>query len=271
MTKTRRIAWVAGVLLLAAGVAAAQTGVKKKRLLPHEYGRVVMNVFEKPPGLAPVVFEHWLHRTEYTCRLCHVDLAFAMKAGGTKVTAADNQRGFYCGACHNGKLKYRETTVFSSCESSVPSDPKAAERCNRCHSEGKLVKPKHDFYTFTAKFPKERFGNGIDWVRAEQEGLIRLEDVIEGVQSKRKTLPVQGDFALPPRVQGMPEIIFSHEKHNVWNSCEVCHPEIFFGVNKGSTKYSMVEIFEGKYCGVCHITVAFPLLDCQRCHSKPVQ
>jgi c(7)-type cytochrome triheme protein len=48
-------------------------------------------------------------------------------------------------------------------------------------------------------------------------------------------------------------------------------PEIFVGVKKGATKYSMVEIFEGKYCGVCHVNVAFPLIDCQRCHTKPVQ
>ncbi|WP_243688424.1 hypothetical protein [Geotalea toluenoxydans] len=29
----------------------------------------------------------------------------------------------------------------------------------------------------------------------------------------------------------------------------------------------MAEINEGKYCGLCHTTVAFPLQDCQRCHS----
>ena len=69
----------------------------------------------------------------------------------------------------------------------------------------------------------------------------------------------------------MPAIIFSHKKHTVWNGCELCHPEIFVGVKKGATKYSMVEIFDGKYCGVCHTNVAFPLLDCQRCHTEPVQ
>lgn len=29
----------------------------------------------------------------------------------------------------------------------------------------------------------------------------------------------------------------------------------------------MVENFEGRYCGTCHGTVAFPMLDCQRCHK----
>jgi c(7)-type cytochrome triheme protein len=42
-------------------------------------------------------------------------------------------------------------------------------------------------------------------------------------------------------------------------------------VKKGATKYSMVEIFDGKYCGACHMTVAFPLTDCGRCHTRPVQ
>jgi c(7)-type cytochrome triheme protein len=76
---------------------------------------------------------------------------------------------------------------------------------------------------------------------------------------------------LNPKVEGLPNIVFSHKKHTVWNGCEVCHPDIFIGVKKGLTKYSMPEIFEGKYCGVCHTSVAFPLMDCQRCHTKPVQ
>ena len=28
----------------------------------------------------------------------------------------------------------------------------------------------------------------------------------------------------------------------------------------------MKYILEGKFCGVCHLNVAFPLDDCQRCH-----
>ena len=88
---------------------------------------------------------------------------------------------------------------------------------------------------------------------------------------KRKSLPLEKDFALDAKLESMPAIIFSHKKHTVWNGCELCHPEIFLGVKKGSTKYSMEEIFEGRYCGVCHTNVAFPLLDCQRCHARPVQ
>jgi c(7)-type cytochrome triheme protein len=82
---------------------------------------------------------------------------------------------------------------------------------------------------------------------------------------------LQPDFALTPTVVGMPDIIFSHVKHTEWNGCELCHPDIFVGVQRGTTQYSMVDNFHGKFCGVCHTRVAFPLADCQRCHSRPVQ
>ena len=123
---------------------------------------------------------------------------------------------------------------------------------------------------FAAGKPIERFGNGIDWEKAEALGLIKPVDFLEEVSIRRPKLKIQKDFNLEPKVEGMPKIIFSHKKHTVWNGCEVCHPEIFIGVKKGSTKYSMIEIFDGKFCGVCHGKVAFPTLDCQRCHTKPV-
>ncbi|MBI5848817.1 MAG: hypothetical protein HZB31_12895 [Nitrospirae bacterium] len=255
------------IIMVSVGLALAQGGVKKKRPQPPEYGRVVIANNSERAGMAPVVFDHWVHRSQFTCRLCHVDIGFAMKAGQTGIKAADNMRGFYCGTCHNGKMAVSDRKVFESCAKVILDQSRT---CDRCHSQGKNPKREYDFYTYTEKFPKERFGNGINWEKAEADGHIRLVDYIEGVSIKRKALTVQKDFSLNPKVAQMPEIIFSHKKHTVWNGCEVCHPEIFVGVKKGETKYSMPEIFSGKYCGVCHINVAFPLLDCQRCHTKPV-
>jgi len=135
---------------------------------------------------------------------------------------------------------------------------------------GENVKRAYDFAQFTNTFPKERFGNGINWEEAEATRYIKPTDYLEGVSIKRSSLAVQKDMSLDAKIEGMPAIIFSHKKHTVWNGCELCHPEIFIGVKKGTTKYTMVEIFEGKYCGVCHGKVAFPTLDCQRCHTKQV-
>lgn len=264
----KKMLFILCMLIVVSGLALGQGGVKKKRALPYEYGNVVINNYSEKAGLAPVEFSHWLHRGYYTCRLCHVDIAFAMKAGATNIKAADNKKGYYCGACHDGKQTHGARRIFESC--SLTYSQEEAKKCERCHSVGRNVRKENHFDTLTAKFPKERFGNGINWEKAEEEGMIKPIDFLDKVSIRRKAMKVQDDFALTPTVRGMPDIIFSHKKHTVWNGCEVCHPEIFVGVRKGATKYSMVEIFDGRYCGVCHTRVAFPLLDCQRCHTKPV-
>ena len=74
------------------------------------------------------------------------------------------------------------------------------------------------------KFPKERFGNGIDWEKAAVRGLIKPIDTIEGISIKRGADEVQKDFTLTSKVQGMADIIFSHKKHTVWSGCEGAIP-----------------------------------------------
>ncbi len=246
----------------------AQTGIKKKRPLPYEYGRVVIDNYSADTDLSPVVFEHWIHRAKFTCRVCHVDIGFAMKTGGTGIKATDNARGFYCGTCHNGKMQNEGKAIFAACSRNASAGDQ--KRCIRCHSLGQKVASDYDFFKFSEPLPKERFGNGLDWEKAEEMGLIKPIAHLEGISSAKSALALQKDFSLNPKVEGMPDIIFSHRKHTVWNGCELCHPDIFMGVKKGTSRYSMVDISEGKSCGACHTTVAFPLMDCQRCHSKPV-
>ncbi|RJQ21558.1 MAG: hypothetical protein C4560_03640 [Nitrospiraceae bacterium] len=256
------------VIILSAVSALAlaqEKGLKKKRPLPHDYGKVVINNFSEKNRIAPVVFDHWLHRAKFTCRLCHTDIGFEMKAGATGIKAEDNANGLYCGTCHDGKRVFDDKVLFNVCDKA-----KRDEVCDRCHSFGKNSRHESKFSEFAGKMPRERFGNGIDWEKAEKDNLIKLTDFIDGVSINRKEMPVQKDFSLEAKVSGLPEIVFSHQKHTVWNGCEVCHPDIFTGVKKGITKYSMIEIFDGKFCGVCHGKVSFPTTDCQRCHVKPV-
>ena len=82
---------------------------------------------------------------------------------------------------------------------------------------------------------------------------------------RRSKLVIPNDEELTAREVTTPNIVFSHQKHSVWNGCELCHPQ-GFGVKNGATIYTMKEIFEGRFCGACHLTVAFPLNDCMRCH-----
>lgn len=262
--------WTIFIVLCITGVAfAAQSGVKKKRPKPFEYGMVVINNNSTRNNLAPVMFDHWVHREKFTCRLCHVDIGFAMKAGATQIKAADNMRGYFCGTCHNGKMASGDKKVFAACSNAVTKDD--LFRCKKCHTETISSRKEDDFDKLAERLPKGRFGNGIDWEKAEEQGLIKPVDILEGVSIKRSDMVKQKDFSLTAKTEGMPEIIFSHKKHTVWNGCELCHPDLFLGVKKGSTKYSMVEIFDNKYCGACHTSVAFPLTDCQRCHAKPPQ
>lgn len=250
------------VLIAIITIAYAQPGgVKKKRPPRHEYANVVINNYSEEKKVAPVVFKHWLHRARYTCRLCHIDIGFAMEAGGTRMTETDNSNGLYCGACHNGDEAFApEGTGLLG---------KPAQNCKRCHSFGLEVKFKHDFYAFTKGLPRARFGDKIDWLKAEEAGLITLKDFIEGVSFETKPIQFSSDTELKAKVTEMPDIIFSHKKHSVWNGCELCHPDIF-GIKKGTTQYTMQDIFAGMYCGACHGKVAFPNQNCQGCHSTDV-
>jgi len=235
---------------------------------PPEYGRVIIRNFSNQAGLAPVRFDHWLHRAFFTCRLCHVDIGFAMEANATKIEADTNRKGFYCGSCHDGKRIHDKRKIFASC--SVNGMSLTNEGCNRCHSVGKKVQKEYDYASFTGKLPKNNPGNLVNWEEAEAQGLIQPIDFLSGVSTKRPSLTAQKDFAIVSK-GWMPDIIFSHKKHALWNGCEVCHPEVFPSVKKGTVKYSMFEIMDGQYCGLCHGRVAFPLNYCHRCHAKPMR
>jgi c(7)-type cytochrome triheme protein len=265
-----RVLAVLLAILLVPGFALAQTGIKKRRPLPYEYGRVRIGSATTAQKLPDATFDHWVHRAKFTCRVCHVDLGFAMKPGGTGIRVEDIVAGYYCGSCHNGKTAHGDRVVFAAC-SLAPTPEEKEDRCWRCHGGGQGKKRLYDFAAFVADLPKERFGNGVNWELAESTGQLKPVDYVEGASFKRKALEIPKDIDIEAKMGGMNEIIFSHKKHTFWNGCEGCHPEIFAGIKKGTTQYSMVEIFAGKYCGQCHTNVAFPMIDCQRCHTKPVQ
>ncbi len=236
---------------------------------PHLYGQVVIDNYSREAGLAPVVFDHWLHRAKFTCRLCHVDVGFAMEAGATGINAATNMQGYYCGACHDGKRVYGSKKIFEAClESYSEADKK---RCDRCHSKGKRVEREYDFDTFAENMPRLAPWDLIDWEEAEAKGLIKLVDFLEGISIEREALKAQEDFSIVSKVDWMTDVIFSHKKHAVWNGCELCHPEIFASTKRGTAKYNMFQIAGGQYCGACHTKVAFSYFYCQKCHVRPVR
>jgi c(7)-type cytochrome triheme protein len=247
------------------------SGVAFSRKIPsaRNYGKVIINNFSRKAGLAPVVFDHWLHRSRFTCRLCHIDIGFAMDAGGTEISAATNMQGFYCGACHDGERIFNGKKIFKACSEDSPEIDR--KRCGRCHSRGKKTEREHDFNKFAEKLPRFSIGDAIDWEKAEDQGLIKPVDFIEGISYRRDALKAQEDFSINSKADWMTDVIFSHKKHAAWNGCGLCHPDIFPSTKKGTVKYTMFQIFNNQYCGVCHGRVAFSLFLCHKCHVNPVQ
>src|SRR5512133_427377 len=175
--RSKRTQWMLAAVLLCCSAAQAQVTA------PADYGKVVLDVYSSKAGLGPVTFDHWLHRAKYTCRACHVDVGFAMKAKASGIQARTNREGFHCGACHDGKKKYDGAVIFASCTEAAPG-----KECSLCHSSQKEAR-KYDFATFTAKFPKN--GTAIDWEEAEAEGWIKPVDFIEGLSLKMTPLKQQ--------------------------------------------------------------------------------
>lgn len=176
-----------------------------------------------------VPFSHRSHTALLQCPSCHTDI-FEMTAGAAKITMADLDAGRYCGVCH-GSVAFGGPTA-----------------CARCHLAG---------------FPKDGEGN-IDWTRALKDKLISPRAAVNPKIAAEEPTAMDVELASESR-PGM-KVLFSHEAHTEWLACPNCHPAIF-EMAAGTAKMTMDDLNQGRYCGVCHGPVAFPIATgCQRCH-----
>lgn len=115
------------------------------------------------------------------------------------------------------------------------------------------------------RMPSDSAGNKVDWVRAFEDGYIRPRSSLSGTEETEQldTEIIMNDTGSLPRV------LFPHKQHTRWLDCENCHEKIFKS-KAGATPVTMSKILEGEYCGVCHGAVSFPLTECNRCHSVPL-
>lgn len=226
-------------------------------------GRVVLDQFSTRVGMPAVTFDHWSHRPLYTCRACHVDVGFAMKAGETQISAATNEGGAHCGACHDGRTRHEGRAIFRACSGWPRPDP--ARGCTRCHtgrSPGSLAA----YEAFRRTMPADAAGD-VDWAAALRRGIIKPADAVEGVTVKRATMRIDRDVEIRPSGTWMSGVVFSHKKHVAWIGCELCHPDVFPVGRRGAVRYDMAGMRAGRTCGACHLNVAFPLATCHRCHT----
>ena len=114
------------------------------------------------------------------------------------------------------------------------------------------------------RLPADSAGNQVDWIRALNDGYIRPRS------SLKENVPVRildSDILLN-KTGSIPRVRFPHKPHTQLLDCQNCHEKLFKS-KVGATMISMGQILEGKFCGVCHGAVAFPLTECNRCHSVP--
>lgn len=112
--------------------------------------------------------------------------------------------------------------------------------------------------------PRDTAGNLVNWVRAIDSGAINPRTNLLPQTEVR----VLDQDSIISKFGSMPAVKFSHRQHTLWLDCSNCHDRLF-KAQAGANRYSMTAILNGEQCGVCHGAVAFPLTECNRCHSVP--
>lgn len=98
---TKKLVAAAAVLLLGASGAWAKIGGG--------------DISFSPAGAAGVVYSHETHiRAGLKCSDCHYHI-FNTKEGRQDITMAQMEKGFFCGACHNGTRAFDLKSNCAKC------------------------------------------------------------------------------------------------------------------------------------------------------------
>ena len=113
-----------------------------------------------------------------------------------------------------------------------------------------------------APLPGDTAGNRVRWVQALDSGAISpRSSLLPGTEVR-----VLDQDIIIARNGSMPAVKFPHRAHTLWLDCSNCHDQLF-KARIGANRFSMTAILNGEQCGLCHGAVAFPLTECNRCHS----
>ncbi len=113
-----------------------------------------------------------------------------------------------------------------------------------------------------SKLPRDSAGNMVRWMQALDSGAINPRSNLFETTEVR----VLDKDLIIAKYGSMPAVKFPHRQHTLWLDCSNCHNGLFID-KAGANKFSMTAILNGEQCGVCHGAVAFPLTECNRCHS----
>ena len=221
-----------------------------------------LDVALKTPGhnSFAVAFPHSTPTTWLSCGSCHPDIFPLPRGQREPITMAKIRQGKFCGVCH-GKVSFSVEGRCARCHTALPArepwappeEPTRPIEKARGWEEASLILPTKD--------------EAPDWTAALVKGVITPRP---GIEPDAKEQPIfSSDVVRTPSEEmggELLKVVFPHSVHTAWLKCESCHPEPF-QMKAGATPISMEEIHEGKYCGVCHGTVAFPRTSCNRCHT----
>jgi c(7)-type cytochrome triheme protein len=114
--------------------------------------------------------------------------------------------------------------------------------------------------------PKTHRTGYVDWVAAIKQGVVQPKESLD--PNVPPSTPLNLDIVFKTsHAYPIPDVVFPHAPHTLWLDCNNCHPALFV-MKQGANPVSMDRIIKGEFCGRCHGTVAFPLVDCFRCHSR---
>ncbi len=118
--------------------------------------------------------------------------------------------------------------------------------------------------------PRDRFGL-VDWAQLVKKDLIAPKGSLDPADTSEMP-PLDLDIIIKAKSDFVKDVKYPHWMHTYWLKCEVCHATVggaIFIPAKGQNNMTMVGIARGEWCGRCHDKVAFPLADCNRCHTVP--
>jgi len=112
--------------------------------------------------------------------------------------------------------------------------------------------------------PPDAVGNQVRWMQALDRGLIQPRtNILPETKVNLRTTEI-----LLMNTAHMPLVKFPHRQHTAWLDCSNCHGAVgLFEQKAGATRIGMMRVLSGEKCGLCHGAVAFPLTECNRCHS----
>jgi c(7)-type cytochrome triheme protein len=231
-------------------------------------------------GERTVRFEHQIHTRVAQCSRCHPGL-FKVKQGTNKVAFTDHGEQRYCFVCHDGQKAFSWNDC-SRCHAKLPAPKQTLVfgqggkgvsfrhqthlgklKCGSCHLQ---------LFPFAKGATKVTFQNHAEGracfaCHKEKTGASFYSDCSRCHTDRKAAAAPQGPGPLYYTIKGAGPVQFLHGRHGSY-SCDTCHPTLF-AMQKGATKITMTEMYQGKSCGLCHDgEKAFQVMQCAKCHQN---